>query len=283
MNALPTGLAHVRATRYITPLREGGSLPGLMEADDLGTYVVKFVGAGQGRKVLIAEVICAGLAGMLGLPVPRLVTVELHPAFAATEPDFEVQALLKASAGTNLGIDFLPGSRDFDATTSTMDPSLAGRVLWFDALVGNVDRSWRNPNLLHWHGRPHLIDHGAALTFHHNWAGATAWDTRAYDATDHLVLGFRPDLAGADAALAPQLTGEAVRAAVAAVPEPWLVGEEGFDTPERLREVYARRITHRLAARESWLPGVLDTIAQAPPQPKSRPTRSATRDGKGLR
>ncbi|GAA3212042.1 HipA family kinase [Nonomuraea helvata] len=275
-----TELVGVRATRYITPLREGGSLPGLMEADDLGTYVVKFVGAGQGRKVLVAEVICARLAEVLGLPVPRLVTVELHPALAVTEPDFEVQALLKASAGTNLGVDFLPGSLDFDPATFTIDPQLAGRVLWFDALIGNVDRSWRNPNLLSWHARPYLIDHGAALTFHHNWAGAASWDTRAYDATDHVMLGFQPDLADADAELTPQVTDEAIQAAVAAVPEPWLIGEEGFDTPERIREAYVVRLTHRLAARESWLSGVLDAAAQAPPRPERRP--AATRGGKGL-
>lgn len=263
-------LAHVSATRYITPLREGGSLPGLMEADDLGTYVVKFQGAGQGRKVLVAEVICAELARVLDLPVPRLVTVELDAALAATEPDTEVQDLLRASAGTNLGVDFLPGSLDFDPGTFAMDPALAGRVLWFDALTGNVDRSWRNPNLLYWHGRPYLIDHGATLTFHHNWAGAAAWDTRAYDAGDHVLLGFRPEVAAAEAELAPRLTEEAIRAAVAAVPEIWLTAEEGLDTPDRLREAYLARLAGRLAARGDWLPGVLAAVDRAPSHPEVR-------------
>src|SRR5918997_2915818 len=164
-------LRHVTATRYVTPLREGGSLPGLMEADDLGTYVVKYTGAGQGRKVLVAEIVTGELARGLGLPVPELVTVELDPALGAAEPDQEVQELLRASPGRNLGIDFLPGALDLDPEAFPVDPGFAGRVLWFDALVGNVDRSWRNANLLFWHGSPYLIDHGATLTFHHSWSG----------------------------------------------------------------------------------------------------------------
>jgi hypothetical protein len=159
-------LPHVTATRYVTPLREGGSLPGLMEADDLGTYVVKFHGAGQGPRVLVAEVICAAIARGLGLPVPELVTVEVDPALAAGEPDQDVQDLMRASGGLNLGMDFLPGALDFDPAAFTADATLAGRVLWFDALAGNVDRTWRNPNMLLWHGEPHLIDHGSSLTFH---------------------------------------------------------------------------------------------------------------------
>jgi hypothetical protein len=174
MPALP----HVTAIRYVTPLREGGSLPGLMEADDLGTYVVKFHGAGQGRPVLIAEIVAGELARALGLPVPALVTVELDPALGSSEPDQEVQELLRASAGLNLGMDFLPGALELDPAAFTVDPVLAGRVLWFDAMVGNVDRSWRNANLLFWHGGPYLIDHGATLTFHHAWSGAASWVSR---------------------------------------------------------------------------------------------------------
>jgi hypothetical protein len=167
-------LAAVTATRYVTPLREGGSLPGLMEADDLGTYVVKWRGAGQGVKVLAAEVVCGELARRLSLPVPALVTVDVAPELAVGEPDQEVQELLRNSAGVNLGMDYLPGALDFEAGVAAVSAELAGRVLWFDALIGNVDRSWRNPNMLFWHGRLHLIDHGAALTFHHNWPGAAA-------------------------------------------------------------------------------------------------------------
>ena len=205
MPALP----HVTAIRYVTPLREGGSLPGLMEADDLGTYVVKFHGAGQGRKALVAEVVAGELARGLGLPVPDLVTVQLDPALGASEPDQEVQELLRASPGLNLGMDFLPGALDLDPAAFTVDPRLAGRVLWFDALVGNVDRSWRNANLLFWHGGPYLIDHGATLTFHHAWSGAAAWATRPYAAADHVLLPADPDLDAADAELAPRLTDDA--------------------------------------------------------------------------
>ena len=167
-------LTEVVATRYVVPLREGGSLPGLMEADDLGTYVVKFRGAGQGVPTLVAEVISGQLARALGLPIPELVTVEVDPALAAGEPDQEVQDLLRRSGGRNLGMDYLPGAFDLDPAAFEVDAGFAGRVLWFDALVGNVDRSWRNPNLLHWHGMPYLIDHGATLTFQHNWATADA-------------------------------------------------------------------------------------------------------------
>ncbi len=159
----------VHATRYITPMREGGSLPGLMEADDLGIYVVKFSGAGQGPKALVAEVICAELAGALGLDVPRWVPIDVPAAMAPAEPDEEVQHLLRSSAGINLGVDFLPGALDVGARP-VVAPELAGRIVWFDALIGNADRSWRNPNMLLWHRRLHVIDHGACLVFHHSWA-----------------------------------------------------------------------------------------------------------------
>jgi hypothetical protein len=159
----------VVATRYVLPLREGGSLPGLVEADDLGTHMVKFRGAGQGRKALVAEVIVAELARRVGLQVPELVLVELDPRMARTEPDQEVQDLLRASAGINLGVDYLPGSLGFDPAVDAVAPETAAGVVWFDVLTLNVDRSWRNPNLLRWHGQMWLIDHGAALYFHHNW------------------------------------------------------------------------------------------------------------------
>ncbi|WP_374100949.1 HipA family kinase, partial [Streptomyces phytophilus] len=167
-------LRKVTATRYVTPLREGGSLPGVVEADDLGTYVMKFTGAGQGRKALVAEVISGVLAQRLGLRVPDLVGLQLDPVIGRSEPDEEVQALLKASGGLNLGMDFLPGSLGFDPLAFRVDAAEAGRVVWFDALVGNVDRSWRNPNMLVWHGDLWLIDHGATLIWHHNWPAAAA-------------------------------------------------------------------------------------------------------------
>ncbi|MYS28079.1 hypothetical protein GTW38_14280, partial [Streptomyces sp. SID7804] len=199
-------LTEVTATRYITPLREGGSLPGLVEADDLGTYVLKFTGAGQGRKTLVAEVVCGELARRLGLRVPRLVTVDLDPVLGLAEPDQEVQQLLKSSGGTNLGMRFLSGALGFDPLAFEVGPEEAGRIVWFDALVNNVDRSWRNPNLLRWRGELWLIDHGATMIWHHNWPGADASAARPYDASDHALRSSAPDLASAAADLAPRIT-----------------------------------------------------------------------------
>jgi hypothetical protein len=256
-------LRRVTATRYVTPLREGGSLPGLMEADDLGTYVVKFVGAGQGRKTLVAEVICAGLARVSGLRVPDLVVVDLDPALAAGEPDEEVQDLLRASAGLNLGVDFLPGALDLDRPATVVASDWAARLLWFDAFVGNVDRSWRNPNLLLWHGLPYAIDHGAALTFHHSWPSADSWPARAYDAEDHVVAAMAPDAAAVDSAMSGALTPDAVDAAVAEVPDEWLTDEPGFSAVERVRAAYVRLLGERLADRGPWLSGLADVGERA--------------------
>ena len=250
-------LARVNATRYVTPLREGGSLPGLMEADDLGTYVVKFHGAGQGRKTLVAEVICSRLAAGLGLDTPDLVLVDVDPGMAPAEPDEEVQDLLRASPGLNLGVDYLPGALEVDART--VDPALAARVLWFDALIGNVDRSWRNPNMLLWHGRVQLIDHGAALIFHHTWTGLEASATRPYDAASHALAGQVDggrDIDAADAGLAPLVTADLLAAAMADVPDRWLEDEPGFASPDAVRSAYAGQLTARLSARDAWLSGL---------------------------
>jgi hypothetical protein len=247
-------LTPVTATRYVTPLREGGSLPGLMEADDLGTYVVKWRAAGQGVAVLVAEVVCAELARALDLPVPAVVTVDVAPELAVGEPDVEVQDLLRRSAGRNLGLDYLPGALDFEAGADGVDPGLAGRVLWFDALVGNVDRSWRNPNLLFWHGGLYLIDHGAALTFHHSWPGAAAAVTRAYDAAQHALIECAPDVPAADDALAPRVTPQLLAGVLGQVPDEWL-----DEDPGALRARYVEQLLARLAARSSWLPGVVAT------------------------
>ncbi len=190
-----TSLTTVRATRYVVPLREGGSLPGIVEADDLGTYVCKFRGAGQGLRVLVAEVVVGELARRLGLAVPELVAVDLDPAIARYEADEEVQDLLNASLGLNLGIDFLPGAFGFDSGCAP-DPEVAARVLWLDALTANVDRSWRNPNLLMWHGRLWAIDHGACLYFHHSWSGGVGSPERfarqPYAVDDHVLGAFVP-------------------------------------------------------------------------------------------
>ncbi|MCW7943887.1 hypothetical protein AAW14_17995 [Streptomyces hygroscopicus] len=240
-------LKEVIATRYITPLREGGSLPGLVEADDLGTYVMKFTGAGQGRKTLVAEIVCGELGRRLGLRVPGLVTIGLDPVLGLGEPDQEVQELLKASGGLNLGMDFLSRAIGFDPLAFEVGCEEAGRIVWFDALVGNVDRSWRNPNLLVWHGDLWLIDHGATMIWHHNWPGAEASALRPYDASDHALAPFAPDVAGAAAELAPLVTEELLAEVTAAVPDEWLTGEPGFDTPDALRRAYARPLLARAA------------------------------------
>ncbi|TQL23816.1 HipA family kinase [Streptomyces sp. SLBN-134] len=248
-------LTEVTATRYITPLREGGSLPGLVEADDLGTYVLKFAGAGQGRKTLVAEVVCGELARRLGLRVPRLVTVELDPVLGLGEPQQEVQQLLKSSGGTNLGMEFLSGALGFDPLAFEVGPEEAGRIVWFDALVNNVDRSWRNPNMLRHGGELWLIDHGATMIWHHNWPGAAASAARPYDASDHALRTFAPDIASA-AALAPRVTEELLAEVTAEIPDVWLAGEPGFDTPDDLRAAYARPLAARAATVHQHIHGL---------------------------
>ena len=273
-------LPRVQAIRYVTPLREGGSLPAVMEADDLGTYVVKFRGAGQGPKALVAEIISAGLARACGLLVPDLVTVELDAALAPGEPDQEIQDLLRASDGLNLGVDFLPGALDFETGAATVPPSLAGRIMWFDALVTNADRSWRNPNMLVWHGSLYLIDHGATLTFQHRWSSAAAAAERPYDVSEHALLGCGALVDVADADLAPLLTNNVIRDAVAQVPAEWLAGEPGFEDTPTLRDAYAAQIERRLTARPVWLPPLVSaaqaglgsvTPADRAGRPKARP------------
>ncbi|GIG61450.1 hypothetical protein Lfu02_58220 [Longispora fulva] len=246
-------LPEVRAIRYVTPLREGGSLPGLLETDDLGTYVVKFRGAGQGTKALAAEIIGGELARRLGLRVPDLAFVELDLAIAMGEPDPEIQALLKASVGRNLGLDFLPGSLAYDPAVLPPSAELATTILWLDALIENVDRSWRNPNLIVWHGELWLIDHGASLYFHHNWPRADRHVERAFKADDHVLVRYARDLPAAHARLAPKVTPEVLREIVALIPDAWIDDEPGFEGPDAVREAYVTHLTGRLAT-SSWLP-----------------------------
>lgn len=240
-------MKEVAATRYVTPLREGGSLPGIVEADDLGTYVMKFTGAGQGRKTLVAEVVCGELARRLGLRVPELVAIQLDPVIGLAEPDQEVQELLKASGGLNLGMDYLPGSIGFDPLAYEVDPAEAGRVVWFDALINNVDRSWRNPNMLVWHGDLWLIDHGATMIWHHNWPTARSASAKPYNASDHVLASFGPDVAAAAAELAPLVTEELLTEVTAEVPAEWLVDEPGFESTEALRRAYVDALLPRAA------------------------------------
>jgi hypothetical protein len=279
-------LPRVQAIRYVTPLREGGSLPAVMEADDFGTYVVKFRGAGQGPKALVAEIISAVLVRACGLLVPDLVLVDLDAALAPGEPDQEIQDLLRASDGLNLGVDYLPGALDFETGAATVAPSLAGRIMWFDALVANADRSWRNPNMLRWHGRLYLIDHGATLTFHHRWSGAAAAAERPYDVSEHALLGCGAEVEAADAELAPLLRTDVIRDAVTQVPDEWLAGEPGFDDIEGIRDAYVAQLEARLAARSAWLPPLAAAaragLSQLRPADRAgRPRRPAwlTQDG----
>jgi hypothetical protein len=240
-------LREVTGIRYVTPLREGGSVPGVVEADDLGTYVVKFTGAAQGRKALIAEVIAGELARRLDLRVPDLVRFDFDPVIGLGEPDQEIQDLLKSSGGLNLGMDFLPGSLGFDPLVFTVDRAEAGRIVWFDALIGNVDRSWRNPNMLVWHRDLWLIDHGAALIWHHNWKTADTASAKPYDAADHALTRFSPDPVAAAATLAPRVTEALLTEVTALVPDEWLTDEPGFDTPDDVRRAYRELLLARAA------------------------------------
>src|SRR4051812_46478207 len=219
-------LRHVAATRYVTPLREGGSLPALVKADDDGLYVLKFTGAGQGRKALVAEVVAGELARALGFLVPELVVASLDPVLGRAEPDPEIQDLLLASAGDNLGVDFLPEALPFSpAAGPTLDADLAADIVWFDALVTNVDRTSQNPNLLWWHGRLWLIDHGAALYFHHASTDDTAHAQMRFAAIDqHVLLPYASSLEAAHARLAARVTEVLLEDVVAAVPDEWLEG-----------------------------------------------------------
>lgn len=255
-------LRTVTATRYVTPLREGGSLPAIVEADDLGTYVLKFRGAGQGRKALIAEVISGEIARLLGLAVPEIVLARLDPELGRSEPDPEIQDLLKASPGLNLALDYLPGSLGFDPLVEPPDATLASRIVWFDALVTNVDRSPRNTNLLVWHGKLWLIDHGASLYFHHNWPGRNHEDSAGLEAVsqrpfaaarDHVLLPFATEIRDADADLAHHLTPEALRGIVDLVPDEWLAGEPGFASAEEVRDAYVSYLTARLREPRAWV------------------------------
>ncbi len=210
-------LRTVRATSYVTPLREGGSLPAIVEADDLGLYVVKFRGAGQGPLALVAELIAGEIGRLLGLNVPELVFVEMDEAFGSNEPDEEVRDLLRASVGLNLAMDYLPGSVMFDvAAGDSVTAEVASRAVWFDAFVTNVDRTARNPNLLYWHKSPYFIDHGAALYFHHNWSNVgQAALSKFAPIRDHVLLRWAADVKQADERLRPLLTEAAIQEIVA--------------------------------------------------------------------
>jgi HipA-like protein len=240
----------VRVTRYVTPLREGGSLPAIVEADDDGLYVLKFRGAGQGPKALIAELVSGEIARALGLSVPELVFAELDPDLARTEPDPEIFALIRDSAGLNLALDYLPSSVMFDPVVERPAGDLASRIVWFDAYVTNVDRTARNTNMLMWHRTLWLIDHGATLYFHH----APDWAARQDRArgpfphiAQHVLLARANALAGVDAGMAGALTAAVIERIVGLIPGSWL--EDG--APDRA--AYGRYLVDRLAAPRAFV------------------------------
>lgn len=241
-------LRTVTATRYLTPLREGGSLPAIVEANDDGLYVLKFRGAGQGPKVLIAELIVGELGRALGLPVPEVVFVELDAALGRNEPDEEIQALVTASVGLNLALDYLPGSQGFEPLMLPLiDPALASAIVWFDAYTTNVDRTPRNPNLLLWHRELWMIDHGAALYVHHSWGDYLARAQTPFAAIkDHILLPIADDIRAADERLAPRITTELIEQVVAAIPESWLGDEPSLESPHGQRDAYTRYLFSRL-------------------------------------
>jgi hypothetical protein len=241
----------VTATRYVTALREGGSLPGLVEADDDGLYVVKFRGAGQGPRALVAEWLAGELARAVGLNVPDLVAVELDPSLGDAEPHEEIRDLVHASGGRNLGLDFLPGALPFNpvaaSAVATLDPAEAAAVVWLDGLVTNPDRTVQNPNLLVWHGRTWLIDHGAALYIHHTWTDPDAHARRGFERlADHVLLPFAGSVADADARLANRVDAGLLERLVAALPDDWLPVDRVAGDADAQRRAYVRYLTLRL-------------------------------------
>ncbi len=250
-------LRRVNIDRYVTPLREGGSLPAIVEADDGFLYVLKFRGAGQGVKALIAELIGGELARAAGLKIPELVFADVDPAFGRTEPDEEIQDLLKASAGLNLGLHYLQGAITYDPAVTPVDADTASRIVWLDALLTNVDRTVRNTNMLMWHKELWLIDHGASLYFHHTWTNWEEQSTRPFvQIRDHVLLPFASRLTETEAELKGLLTPELVRSVVGLVPDEWLNALP--DKAEECRSVYTRFLLNRLEHSSIFLNQALD-------------------------
>jgi hypothetical protein len=248
----------VVATRYVTALREGGSLPGLVEGDDDGLYVVKFRGAGQGPRALVAEWLAGEIGRAIGLPVPDLVAIEVDPALGDAEPDEEIHDLVGASGGTNLGMDFLPGALAFNPAVrdagALIDADFAADVVWLDSLVTNPDRTVQNPNLLVWHGRPWLIDHGAALYIHHTWRDPDEHARRPFELVrKHVLLPYAGSIAAADSRHASKVDDVLVRDLVAAVPDLWLPVDPVMGDAEAQRDAYVRYLRERLTAPRAFV------------------------------
>jgi hypothetical protein len=250
----PPGIRTVTASRYVTPLREGGSLPAIVEADDDGLYVLKFRGAGQGPKALIAELLAGEIGRVSGLPVPEIVFAMLPPDLARTEPDAEIQSLIGASGGLNIALDYLPGSVTFDPLVYQPDAKLASAVVWFDAFVCNVDRTARNVNMLMWHRRLWLIDHGAALYFHHAW---NQHDRHALTPfaliKDHVMLKWASALEEVNAEMRARIGIDTLAGIVELIPEAWLADDPGFESHAQQRDAYLNYFTARLAASDIFV------------------------------
>ncbi len=252
-------LRTVRVTRYVTPLREGGSLPAIVEADDDFLYVLKFRGAGQGAKALIAELIAGELARLLGLRVPELVFAQLDTAFGRTEPDEEIQDLLRASEGLNLGLHYLSGAITFDALVTTVDARLASQIVWLDCFVTNVDRTARNTNMLMWHKELWLIDHGASLYFHHSDQPAEEQARRPFaPIKDHVLLPQAAQLEAVDAEFRQILNPERIAAIVRLIPDAWLTNDASTEPADERRQVYVRFLETRLAHSEIFVKAAND-------------------------
>ncbi len=249
-----TTIRTVNVTRYLTPLREGGSLPAIAEADDDFLYVLKFRGAGQGVKALIAELIGGEIARKLGLLIPEIVFANLDESFGRTEADEEIQDLLKASTGVNLALHYLSGSVTFDPAVTSVDPLLASKIVWLDILLMNVDRSYRNTNMLWWHKELWLIDHGAALYFHHSWDN---WEQQALRPfafiKDHVLLTWATEMEAANEQFRGILTDEMIRNIIKLIPDEWLLIDSPFETVEAHRQAYFQFLTKRIAHSESFI------------------------------
>ena len=247
----------VNALRYVVPLREGGSLPGVMEADDEGTWVVKYRGAGQGVKVLVAEIIVAGLARALGIRVPDLKLVDMPEQIAKYEADEEVQDLLTASVGLNLGMDFLPGAFNYDGSTPP-PPDEASAILWLDAYVANIDRTPHNPNLLRWGKNLWAIDHGAALYFHHSWPSRAPDPARfaaaRFDDSSHILREVADDVSAVHERATAILSRELIARVLDDVPDEWLESTADLPGPEAVRAMYVEHLVERLARPDAWMP-----------------------------
>lgn len=255
-------LRHVHVTRYVTPLREGGSLPAIAEADDGFLYVLKFRGAGQGCKALIAELIGSEIARALGLRVPELVFAHLDAAFGRTEPDEEIQDLLKASVGLNLALHYLSGSITYDPVVTKIDEETASKIVWMDALLLNVDRTCRNTNMLMWNRELWLIDHGASLYFHHSWLN---WEEKPNlpftQIKDHVLLAQASRVAAADSVCKTILTPEKIEEIVALVPDEWLLVDAPFENVADHRRAYVQFLTTRLGASANFVKAINDARA----------------------